>query len=254
MSSVPSNIQWGPPSADKRALLIHGLISSSHSWESVGQALAGAGYHVTAPNLPGHGYRMGSDFRVSALADDLRCYFTDAAAYDCIIGHSMGGVVALYLLPYMSLVKPTSIILVDPGVQVLGEMRAKTKKLLINEMAKKRNAKSYMVENPRWSERDAFLMSLGVPMCQDLLVEGLEKDNETWSFSHLFETIPSHVEVTILLGDPDFKGICCAEHIPPHPRVRIIPLKAVSHYVQYEKPETIVSAALSSVAKQLAKL
>ncbi|KAF9235947.1 Alpha/Beta hydrolase protein [Melanogaster broomeanus] len=253
MSSPPSNIQWGSPRASKRALLIHGLISSSHTWESVGLALARAGYHVTAPNLVGHGCRKGSDFRISALADDLRCYFTDSPAYDCVIGHSMGGLAALYLLPYMSRVKPTSVILIDPGVQVLGKMWTKTKALLTSELAEQKNAESYMAENPRWSERDAFLRALAIRMCQDTLSEGISKGNETWSFSHLFDAIPSHVQVTVLVCDPSLKGVCRPEHIPAHPQVRIVPLKDVGHYVQYEKPEMIVAAALSSV-KKTAKL
>ena len=85
MSFVPSSSQWGSPAAPKRALLLHGSISSSHAWESVGQRLAEAGrftfplscalhscipgFHVVAPNLLGHGYRKGSTYELNALAE-----------------------------------------------------------------------------------------------------------------------------------------------------------------------------------------
>jgi len=49
MTTVPSATQWGLPTSSKRALLIHGLTCSSHTWERVAQALVEAG--ILLPNL-----------------------------------------------------------------------------------------------------------------------------------------------------------------------------------------------------------
>ena len=49
MSFVPSATQWGLPTSSKRAFLIHGLTSSSHTWERVAQGLVEVG--ILLPDL-----------------------------------------------------------------------------------------------------------------------------------------------------------------------------------------------------------
>ncbi|OAX39039.1 alpha/beta-hydrolase [Rhizopogon vinicolor AM-OR11-026] len=108
--------QWGSPLASRRALLIHGLTMSSYSWEGLAQLLAAEGFFVIARNLLGHAGRRGSDYRVSAFAEDLQPYFaTDT--YDVVIGHSLGGMVALSLLLFLPKEKETTVILVDPPLE-----------------------------------------------------------------------------------------------------------------------------------------
>ncbi|EGO19997.1 hypothetical protein SERLADRAFT_478578, partial [Serpula lacrymans var. lacrymans S7.9] len=82
---------WGEPSAGKRALLIHGVSSASQTWHRVAKSLAGQGYLVTAPDLPGHGTaNRSSDYTLSAFADALRPLFA-STRFDLVIGHSLGG-------------------------------------------------------------------------------------------------------------------------------------------------------------------
>ncbi|KAG2356401.1 hypothetical protein BDR07DRAFT_1255654, partial [Suillus spraguei] len=83
--------QWGFPAAPRKALLIHGLLACSSSWESVAQLLVAEGFFVVAPNLLGHGWRRGTDYRMSTLAEDLRSYFIEDTTYDVIVGLSLGG-------------------------------------------------------------------------------------------------------------------------------------------------------------------
>jgi 2-hydroxy-6-oxonona-2,4-dienedioate hydrolase len=40
----------------KTMLLLHGLTSRADRWTGCIEALAAAGYHVFAPDLPGHGF------------------------------------------------------------------------------------------------------------------------------------------------------------------------------------------------------
>jgi len=79
------------------------------------------GYLVVAPNLLGHACRMpGNDFRIQTLSDDLLPYL-EAAEYNIIIGHSMGGLVVLSLLKYLPKTKHTSVVLVDSFVETTAE-------------------------------------------------------------------------------------------------------------------------------------
>ncbi|MFT5197354.1 MAG: pimeloyl-ACP methyl ester carboxylesterase, partial [Cellvibrionaceae bacterium] len=48
-------LTWGDPTAERSAVLIHGVTSNAQSWIRVGPRLAEQGYYVVAPNLRGHG-------------------------------------------------------------------------------------------------------------------------------------------------------------------------------------------------------
>ncbi|KIJ70496.1 hypothetical protein HYDPIDRAFT_143951 [Hydnomerulius pinastri MD-312] len=254
MTSTPSASQWGSPAATKRALLIHGLTSSSHTWEGVAQALAGAGFLVTAPNLVGHGCRQGSDFRMSALAEDLRPYFANGTAYDVIIGHSLGGSVAVSLLPFLPPTKATSVILVDPGLELTPEQVAVKAKLFAEEVYNVRSVEAHMAENPLWTRQDAVSRVLGVRMCGSKTVGEIFTQNVPWAFSRLFATIPPHVQMTVLVSDPALSDVCRVEHIPPHPQIKTILVKGIGHWIQHDTPQVVIDTALSSVASMRTKL
>jgi len=81
-------------------LLVHGMLSDSTTWDRATELLAGTGYRVLAPDLPGHGesdkdaesYLL-PDFSASlvTLLDELEV--TGAT----VVGHSYGGAVAMQL-------------------------------------------------------------------------------------------------------------------------------------------------------------
>jgi len=117
------------------------------------------GYLVIAPNLLGHASRMpGSDFRIQTLADDLLPYF-EAAEYDIVIGHSMGGAVVLSLLKYLPKTKPTSVVLVDSAVELTAEER---KARFSNDVRSIPSVEDYMALNPLWTREDAIWRVLGI--------------------------------------------------------------------------------------------
>lgn len=84
----------GPP-----VLLLHGFPDTSTVWRHQVPALAGAGYHVLAPDLPGYGDsdipRSPDAYRVDTLVDALvtvldGCGITSAS----VVGHDWGAVLA----------------------------------------------------------------------------------------------------------------------------------------------------------------
>ena len=172
MSTVHSATQWGLPTSSKRALLIHGLTCSSHTWERVAQALVEAGiflpnlsssttpdrpsgYFVVAPNLLSHGFRHGTDFSVGNLAKDIQPYFVNTH-YDIIIGHSLGGAILAKLLPSLPQHRPISAILVDPALEVTSDIVDMLKPLFSDDIANVRPIEAYMAENPNWTRVDAI--------------------------------------------------------------------------------------------------
>ncbi|KAG1831955.1 Alpha/Beta hydrolase protein [Suillus subalutaceus] len=234
--------QWGSPTASRRALLIHGLTMSSQSWEGVAQLLAAEGFFVVAPNLLGHAWRRGTDYRVSTLAEDLRPYFVMDMSYDVIIGHSLGGTVTLSLLPFLPNTKDTTVILLDPAIELTKETADKCENWFLKEIANVRTADDHMAENPAWSRGDSLIRALGVSMCGRTVVEGVFKHNSPWSFSGLFKNIPPHVTITVLASDPALGGICHLEHVPCdvarlHAKVFI----GIGHWIQYEDLDIIMN-------------
>ncbi|KAG1753770.1 uncharacterized protein EDB91DRAFT_1077475 [Suillus paluster] len=224
---------------------------SSHSWEGLAQLLVAEGFFVVAPNLLGHASRRGTDYRVSAFAEDLRPYFVMDTSYDVIIAHSFGGPVALSLLPFLPKTKETTIILVDPVLEVAEEKLKVNRNWFLTEMANVRTTEEHMTENPAWSRRDSVLRALGVSMCDPTVVE-VFRQNSPWSFSGLFKNIPPNINITVLVSDPKFSDRCYLEHVPRDvERLNARVLTGIGHWIQYERPDAIMDVIPLSRAKFL---
>lgn len=94
---VTSFLEAGADSGGPVLVLLHGLASSSRTWESVLPCL-GRHAHVIAPDLLGHGASakpLSGDFSLGAYASELRDLLLvvglDRAT---VVGHSFGGGVA----------------------------------------------------------------------------------------------------------------------------------------------------------------
>ena len=92
----------------KACLLLHGYGGSPFEVEPICRALKAAGYHTSAPLLPGHGTSV-DDFKKTFFPDWLGC--AEKALLDLqkkhdqtmVIGFSMGGALALHLASHHNL-------------------------------------------------------------------------------------------------------------------------------------------------------
>ncbi|KIK44457.1 hypothetical protein CY34DRAFT_802655 [Suillus luteus UH-Slu-Lm8-n1] len=246
-TSIPSASQWGSPTASRKALLIHGLNSSSHTFHRVASALAAQGYLVIAPNLLGHALRKpGIDFQVQTLADDLLPYL-EAAEYDIVIGHSLGAHVVLSLLKYLPKTKPTSVVLIDPAVEITAEQMVGWRARLSNDIKTNPTAEDYMALNPLWTREDAIWRVLGTrigrPTNSDDHIDG----NVPWSFSHLFADKPAAATLTVLIKDLRFNSALQLEIVAKLKDIRVVVVPNASHWIQHEFPDVIVEEALRNI-------
>lgn len=98
---------WGE--GNKIALLIHGLASSSTTWDRLAKDLVLKGYKVFAPDLRGHGKSPRSNkYSVDEWAQDL---IDLNLSPDLIVGHSVGGLIAAKIQYQLNVKK---IVLIDP--------------------------------------------------------------------------------------------------------------------------------------------
>lgn len=123
-----ATLAWGRP-ADPPLLLVHGVTSNAGIWWRVGPALAAAGRHVVAVDMPGHG-RTGAwrgRHRFAETAEDLTA-FIRAAGLDtpdlAVVGHSWGGMVTAHL-PGTGL-RPSVLVLLDPAAMTVEQLTALT--------------------------------------------------------------------------------------------------------------------------------
>ncbi|KAG1815301.1 Alpha/Beta hydrolase protein [Suillus variegatus] len=247
MTTVPSASQWGSPTANRRALLIHGLDSSSHTFHRVASTLATKGYLVIAPNLLGHALRnTGVDFKVQTLADDLLPYL-QAAEYDIVIGHSMGALVVLSLLKYLPKAKHTSVVLIDPSLEIAAERMVDWKVKLSDHSRTNLTAEDYMVLNPLWTREDAIWRVLGTQIGRSTNSDDHIDGNVPWSFSHLIADKPAAAALTVLIEDLRFNGALKLETVAKFKDIRAVIVPNASHWIQYEFPEVIVEEALRNI-------
>ncbi|KAG2357629.1 Alpha/Beta hydrolase protein [Suillus spraguei] len=244
-TTVPSACQWGSPIASKRALLIHGSNSSSHTFHRVGSMLAAKGYLVVAPNLLGHALRMpGADFRVQTLADDLLPYL-QATEYDIVIGHSMGGLVVLSLLKYLPKTRPTSVVIIDSSLEITAEQMAIRKVTVLDDA--RVTVEDHMALNPLWTRQDAIWRWLGTQIGRETNFSDHRDGNVPWSFSHLFADRPATAALTVLVADLRTNGSSKLETAAKLKDVRTVIVPNSSHWIQYEFPEVIVEEALRNM-------
>ncbi len=81
-------------SGTKKAVLLHGMASTSHTWARLVKDLVKLDYTVYTPDLPGHGSaRRDSSFY---SVEKWQTMLTDKISHtDLLVGHSIGGLLAL---------------------------------------------------------------------------------------------------------------------------------------------------------------
>ena len=117
---------WGNEAAPP-LILVHGGRDHCRSWDAVALALR-THFHVMAPDLRGHGnsdWAKGSSYSLSDYVYDLTRLLRAASVHQAaIVGHSMGGMIALmYAGAYPDQVSRLAVL---DGVTVAAWLAAKT--------------------------------------------------------------------------------------------------------------------------------
>jgi pimeloyl-ACP methyl ester carboxylesterase len=94
-------LAWGPESAaaERTVVLLHGYMDAAGSWDLVAPVLANAGFRIYAPDLRGYGHGVrvepASTYHFPDYVLDLAELLDHLPQKQvCLVGHSMGGVVA----------------------------------------------------------------------------------------------------------------------------------------------------------------
>jgi pimeloyl-ACP methyl ester carboxylesterase len=207
-AAIPfSSLGWGIPS-DRPLVLVHGVTSSARIWWRVGPALAAAGRHVIAVDLPGHGltgHWVGHHgFRDNAadVAAWIRAIGLDRDDLQ-VVGHSWGGM-TVAALPVGG-IRPATLVLLDPPavphdylVQMVSfatERRQPDLETALSIVA---------AAEPGWSAGDALAKAEALTQFDEAAVLAIMLDNGDWDggLADISDPAAAGIDRWLIRGDP----------------------------------------------------
>ncbi len=235
-------LQWGVRGR-QRALLVHGLTSSAATWWRIADGLAGGGYHVTAPDLRGHGnapHTVG--YRLSGYAADL---WELGGGWDLVVGHSLGGTLAALVGADPAFTKRLA--LLDP-VFIIPEDRIAD--LLTDQLGELEDAgrpQAVAERNPAWHPHDAALKARAAAQTSPYVVERTLEDNRPWWYLDLLGDV--RITTDILGADPArgtlFDPTIGDEIARRNVRITTRVLRGVGHSIPREAPGAVLEMLLA---------
>jgi len=137
---------------EEKLLILHGLFGMSDNWVSPAKKLA-EHFHCIIPDLRNHGQSMHhSIFSYEAMLEDLEELIDDHDLYQCnILGHSMGGKLAMYFaLNNPEVVKKLVVADISP-VNYRPTRHAELLKIMqnldFNQIKDRKDIEKYLMEN-----------------------------------------------------------------------------------------------------------
>lgn len=190
---------WGHSSLPRSAVLLHGITSNAGSWIGVGPALVRQGYHCVAPDLLGHGESPKPDhgYELSALVDQVA--ESAPQAPDLLVGHSLGGLLAL-LAALDGALGPRAVVVEDPThcmpskelpARLLGDVRQLP-----------REPEALLAANPSWTPQDAAERARALDALDWRHMERIFVDNAPWDVRPRLAELSGLVPVLYLVPEP----------------------------------------------------
>lgn len=101
----------------KDLVIIHGFLGMGDNWRTLSKSFASEGYKVHTPDMRNHGKSPHDDnFSYEIMAEDVKSYFDEHhIAKAILIGHSMGGKIAMFFAAkYPELLEKLIIVDISP--------------------------------------------------------------------------------------------------------------------------------------------
>ncbi len=225
---------WG--TGPRRALLLHGIGSNKEGWWRVGPSLAGQGYTVSAPDLRGHGASPKAN---RYLLADYAADVADTGPWDLILGHSMGGAVAVTLLAddpvfaVRAVLEDPALFLPAPDVSLPMLLEDFDAPLTVGEQQRR---------NPTWHPEDTRIKTEALGQCGRDVVERTITDNGSWN---LVAAAAGLGVPTLVLGagiDPITPPELGAGLVALNPRVTFVEIPGSSHSMHRDEFDATMDA------------
>lgn len=252
-----ATLSWGRP-ADPPLLLLHGVTSNAGVWWRVAPALAAAGRHVVAVDLPGHGRTQAwqGRHRFAETAEDV-AGFIRAASLDRpdlpVVGHSWGAMVTAHL-PGAG-IRPAVLVLLDPPALTVAQFEVFVQDPTEQPYPTIAEAAAAMrTANPTWSDGDIAAKAEGLAQFVPEAVLAVLLENGDWDsgLSGLRDPRASGVPTWVIRGEwatgcliPDFAVPAIEAQVG---RDHVITIRSAPHSPQRTHPEATVLAILRAIS------
>ena len=227
-----------------------------------------AGYYVVAPDLLGHGFAARPvDYSIATFVEHLRPLLDSLPSLDLLVGHSLGGVVAVAIPAQYKQKLGFRMALLDPVLEFPVEIFKGLRAEIIQEVSEPLSVEQYQKENPRWTQEDCAIKVLGAVLCTPsaagaicdvrarraspspwALTSSLAQTNFPGSFTHHLPlpsaSAPSPYETIILGADPALGAAFSVEEArelaKSRPYVKTAFVKGATHSIHREEAELVV--------------
>jgi pimeloyl-ACP methyl ester carboxylesterase len=236
-------LTWGSASAERRALLIHGLGSNGALMWRYGSALADAGWRADAVDLRGHGTAPRTlDYTLDAYAADVAATRPDAGVWDLVIGHSLGGAASV-LAAAADPSWTRRLVLIDPALSLTDHDRDIVRDSQTRSFDDPSQA-AVRAEHPHWHPQDIELKALSAQQASRWAVEQTSSQNPDWDVTDaaLQVEVPTHV----IASDPGvysiFRGKPAEAAVAPNPHFSVSVIADAGHSPHRDRPEATIEA------------
>ena len=250
-------LEWGE-AADPPLLLVHGVTSNAETFWRVAPAVAAAGRHVLAVDLPGHGRTGGwlGRHRFTETAADVAA-FARAAVIGrpglALLGHSWGGMVVA-AMPAAGL-RPDRVILLDPPVLRLAGLEDMTRDPLeLPYPSLDAAVAAVAAANPGWSDGDVRAKALGLAQFDPEAVLAVLLTNGDWDggLASLADPAAAGIATWLIRGEPAAGSYVPDAALPAFEdrigRDHVITIADGPHSPQRTHPEATILAILRALA------
>lgn len=249
-------LEWGDHG--KPLVLWHGIRSSARNWWRVGPFLAGIGFHVWAPDMPGHGSSGDApDYAATTTATLLDHWLAAIGLRDPIIlGHSWGGMNALTHATLDAVrVRPRAVILEDPALLLAADPEVYLPGYMNGLGAPPDEAAQAAIAaaNPRWHDCDVAASATARFAARPAAMQGFFRNNAGINYFDRLAQV--QVPTSIILGDPQFGGIWQADHIALldqiAPRVQVEVIAGSTHNLHRDSFDRFMASVATIVRPSL---
>lgn len=243
-------LSWGAFHSPRRALLVHGLGSNGALMWRFGVELAALGWHATAVDLRGHGTAPRAlDYTLAAYAADLvECRpDADAAPWDLVIGHSLGGAAAV-LAAAAEPEWARRLVLIDPAIVLTSAQREDVRQGQLAQLADP-SAEAVRAEHPTWHPQDVELKVQSTLQVSAWAIDQTMAQNPVWDVRSAVGTLP--IPVHIIAGDPDVYALVegeLAESLTAHLSVTLSVVTGAGHSPHRDLPEATMVQLRAALA------
>ncbi|WP_029215480.1 alpha/beta fold hydrolase [Kallotenue papyrolyticum] len=201
-------LEWG--TRGQPIALWHGITSSAEGWWRLGPFLASLGFHVFAPDLPGHGLSGDApDYQITTTARLLDAWMAALGLVSpVVLGHSWGGMNALVQATLADAqVRPRALVLEDPAVVLPHdpERVLPTYTAGLGTPANETSRAALAAANPRWHTCDAWWKATALERARRAAVEGFFRHNAGLDLRDRLGALTQ--PTLLLLGDPAYGGL-----------------------------------------------